>query len=44
MLREVRRHLWGSRYFNWLYGGADHEETLSPEKIAALVNELSEVA
>jgi len=44
MLREVRRHLWGSRYFNWLYGGGDHEESLSPEKIAALVNELSEVA
>ena len=44
MLREVRRHLWGNRYFNWLYGGGDHEETLSPEKIAVLVDELSEVA
>jgi hypothetical protein len=44
MLREVRRHLWGSRYFNWLYGGDDHEESLSPERISALVDELSEVA
>jgi hypothetical protein len=44
MLREVRRHLWSSRYFNYLYGGGDHEETLSPERIAALIDELSEVA
>jgi hypothetical protein len=44
MLREVRRHLWRSRYFNWLYDKGDHEETLSPEQIAALIDELSEVA
>lgn len=44
MLREVCRHLWSSRYFNWLYGGDDHEKTLSSEQIADLIDELSEVA
>lgn len=44
MLREVRRHLWRGRYFSWLYEKGDHEETLSPEWIADLVDELSEVA
>jgi hypothetical protein len=44
MLREVRRHLWRSRYFSWLYEKGDHEEILSPERIADLVDELSEVA
>jgi len=44
MLREVRRHLWGSRYFNWLYEKGDHIKTLSRGWIAILIDELSEVA
>jgi hypothetical protein len=44
MLREVRQRLWGNRYFNWLYGGDDHEKILSPEQVAALVDQLAEVA
>ena len=44
MLRGVRRHLWGSRYFNWLYGDDEHNKMLSREKVEALIDELSEGA
>lgn len=44
LLREVRRHLWNSRYFNLLSGRDDHEEMFSQERIAALVDQLAEVA
>ena len=44
MLYEVRRLLWHHRYFNLLYGKGDHEEILSPEHIADLVDQLAEVA
>ena len=44
LLREVRRQLWGSKYFNLLYEKGDHDKRLLPEYLAALIDELSAVA
>lgn len=44
MLCEVRRHLWEHRYFNLLRENDDHEKIFSPEHLADLMDQLSEVA
>ena len=44
LLREVRRQLWGAKFFKWSQENPDHEKIVLSEEALSLMDQLAEAA